>query len=61
MADEDEVRAIDVIDRESGLRGVGHAVEVRVEEDDDIVDGEAERRAAGPVERGGHESCHTPG
>ena len=55
MADDDPVGAIDVTGREADRRRRGHAVHVRVQENDEVVDRETERRATQPVERRRHD------
>ena len=52
VADEDPVGAVDVVGRDARAGGARHAVDVGVEEHDELADGQPERRAAVPVERG---------
>ena len=54
MADEHVVGARDVRSTHADGRCGRHAVHVRVEEDDALADGQAERRDAEPVERHAH-------
>ena len=55
VADDDPIGAIDATGREADRRRRWHAVHVRVEEDDEVVDRQTERRATEPVERRRHD------
>ena len=55
VSHKDEVSPIDLGSRQSHLRCGWYAVHVRVEEDNEIVDDQAKRGRAQPVERDTHE------
>ena len=54
VADQDPVGPVDVVGGESRARRAGRAIDVRIEEHDEIADRQPESRAAVPVERRGH-------